>query len=313
MQRLTISQIKQIGGRAGRYRTASQVGDNNSRNTPRKRANSEDNENVGFVTCLEDVDLPYIQDALKNEAPPILAAGLLAPDYIIRNFAEHFPPKTPFPYILQRMHNISQTSPHFFLCEIKEQCSTTDTIDTIQGLSVADKLIFMAAPAPTRDPALAAIVRGFARCVAENKSGGLLDIPELPLEVLNKPVSSDKEYLRSLEALHRALVLYLWLSYRCGGIFTDRTLATHTKELVEINMDRALTEFSANKKLRKASSLRRQIALLRQMEDRERAYEQADDSLENPLEDGEKKRWEDIAHGVLDKASRSSEAPSPIG
>jgi ATP-dependent RNA helicase SUPV3L1/SUV3 len=130
----------------------------------------------------------------------------------------------------------------------------------------------MAAPASGREPGFVETLRAFARCVAQHKSGALLDIPEVPLELLDEPVSGDKNYLRSLETLHRSIVLYLWLSYRCGGIFTDRTLATHVKELVEMKMDRALTEFSANRKLRKVSSLRRQVALLRQSQEREQAY-----------------------------------------
>lgn len=238
---------------------------------------------MGFVTSLEDVDLPYIHEALKVEPQPIVAAGILPPDEIIHRFSSYFPATTPLPYILQRLHSISEVNPRYFLCDIKEQCATGEVVDHVDNLNIADRLIFMASPAPTRDPTLATIVQAFATCVAEHKSGSLLDIPELDMDILDQPVSSVKEYMRSLESLHRAIVLYLWLSYRCGGIFTDRTLATHVKGLVEERMDRALTEFSANRTLRKASSLQRQLALMRQIQERDKMFNDGQSSGELPL------------------------------
>jgi ATP-dependent RNA helicase SUPV3L1/SUV3 len=60
-----------------------------------------------------------------------------------------------------------------------------------------------------------------------------------------------------------------------GGVFTDRTLAGHVKEMVEERMIRALSEFSANKKLRKDASLHRQRALHRQTMEHGRLLAQA--------------------------------------
>ncbi|PGH01501.1 hypothetical protein GX51_05188 [Blastomyces parvus] len=269
LTRLTISQVKQIGGRAGRYRSGKDTADANSSQmaSPGKEAET----NVGFVTSLEDVDLPYIRKALDTEPEPILSAALLPPDYIVKRFSEHFPPGTPFAYILQRLHNIAQVDPSFFLSD-QSHLDAAEAIDSIKGLSMDEKLVFLSAPTNMRDAQMSNVFKAFVRCVAENRSGDLLEIDDLPLDVLDKPVSGDKAYLATLETLHRSLVLYLWLSYRCGGVFTNRALATHVKALTEIKMDRALTEFSANRHLRKATSLRRQYALQRQTEKRENAF-----------------------------------------
>ncbi|EER24183.1 Helicase conserved C-terminal domain containing protein [Coccidioides posadasii C735 delta SOWgp] len=257
LERLSVSQVKQIGGRAGRYRS---VADAMDKSKPSKR--SEEDQNVGFVTCLEDVDLPHIQKCLRAEAEPINAAGILPQDSMITAFTDHFPSDTPFRYLLQRLWNVSQTHPRFFMCDLHSS-DVQEILDDVPGLSVTDKLVFLSAPTSTADPTSALTLKAFATCVAQHKSGALLDIPELHLEILDVPVSGNKNYLRSLESLHRSLVLYLWLSFRIGGIFTDRTLATHVKELVEMKMDRALTEFSANSKLTKSAILRKQAALLK--------------------------------------------------
>lgn len=239
---------------------------------------------MGFVTSLEDVDLYYIREALRVEPPPLVAAGILPPDDIIRRFSSYFSANTPLPFMLQRLHSISEVNPRYFLCDIKDQCATGEVVDHVDNMSIADRLIFMASPTSARDGALTPVVQAFARCVAEHRSGSLMNIPELDIDILDEPVSSAKGYMRSLESFHRAIVLYLWLSYRCGGVFTDRTLATHVKGLVEERMDRALTEFSANRKLRTESSLQRQLALQKQIQEREMMFNNGQSSGELSLD-----------------------------
>jgi ATP-dependent RNA helicase SUPV3L1/SUV3 len=91
----------------------------------------------------------------------------------------------------------------------------------------------------------------FGRCVAEMKMVTIADIEEVPLEVLERPLASDRHYLIGLELLHKALVLYLWLSYRFVNVFKDREMAFYAKSLCEEKINRCLLEFSANPALRK--------------------------------------------------------------
>lgn len=263
-----MSEIKQIAGRAGRYRSAAQTENKG------KKANS-DEENVGLVTSLEEIDLPQIREALASEPPPITAAGLFPPDPAIQKFSAYFPRNTPFQYILKRLIELTQVSPLFFMCDPQSQFENAGVIDTVEGLRIEDQLALMAAPMHLRDIKGVEASRAFSKCIAEHSNGRLLDIPELNLEILEKPVSGDKQYLHELEILHKSVILYAWLSFRIGGVFTDRTLASHVKELVEERMVRALTEFSANKKLRKDASLRRQIALQKQIQEQNRVMSEA--------------------------------------
>lgn len=272
--RLSVPEIKQIAGRAGRYRSAAQQGNGNSA--------EDDGTNVGYVSSLEEVDLPYIHQAMAIEPPPITAAGLFPPEPIFQNFAAYFPQSIPLEYIIKRVIEVSQVHPLFFVCDPHGQLSNAEVIDTVSGLRFEDQMTFMAAPMHTRDISSRGVACAFAQCVAEHSGGRLLDIPDLNLEVLEEPVSGNKEYLHDLEILHKSVILYSWLSFRFGGVFTDRTLAAHVKELVEERMVRALTEFSANKKLRKDASLRRQIALQKQIQDHKRLLAEADfDSIES--------------------------------
>ncbi|KAL5339022.1 P-loop containing nucleoside triphosphate hydrolase protein [Aspergillus crustosus] len=256
--RLSVPEIKQIGGRAGRYRPA--VQQNNGRNSHP----GDEGTNAGYVTALEEVDLPWIRQALESEPPPLKAAGLNPPDSVFEKIGPYYPEGTPLEYIIRRLVEISEVSSLFFMCKQKNSLLNAEVIDCVPGLQLADQLTFMAAPINAK-PDGRNVAIAFAQCVAEHTNGRLLEIDNLNLEVLEKTVSGSKEYLKDLEALHTSVILYNWLSYRFGGVFTDRTLAVHVKELVEERMVRALTEFSSNKKLQKNASLKRQIALQKQI------------------------------------------------
>ncbi|KAJ5160219.1 ATP-dependent RNA helicase DHX8 [Penicillium canariense] len=295
LQRLSVPEIKQIGGRAGRYRPAGVHNGSEDSSEP----------NVGLVTCIEEVDLPYIQQAMGMEPPPLRAAGLWPPDFAFQKFAAYFPRSVPFEYLIKRLMEIAQVNPLFFLCETDGQLQNAEIIDTVEGLRIQDQLTLMAAPMETKDQSSRAVCGSFAACVAENTRGRLLDIPSLDLEILEKTVSGNKDYLHALESLHKAIILYSWLSFRFGGIFTDRTLAAHVKELVEERMIRALTEFSANKKLRKNASLRRQIALQKQILDQQRIISDAD--LISPHGEGEDQMQVDLSRDE----SANSQPTSP--
>ena len=227
------------------------------------------------MTCLEDVDLPKIREALAKEPPPITAAGIFPPEGAVTKFSAYFPSSVAFQYVIKRLLDVSQVNPLFFLCDPDGQLENCRVIDVVKGLTVEDKMVLMAAPLFMRDEQGRLAARAFATCMAEHTNGRLLDIPELNLEILEQPVSGSKEYLHELESLHKSVILYAWLSFRVSGVFTDRTLASHVKELVEERMVRALTEFSANKKLRKDSSLRRQIALQKQIQEQSQIMAEA--------------------------------------
>lgn len=312
--RLSVPEIKQIAGRAGRYRPASGT-----------TTNGDDEANVGLVTSMEPIDLPYIQQAMKQEPPPLKAAGIFPSNSVIQLFAAYFPPDIPYSYLIRRLLDICQIEAPFFLCDPRAQLENAEAIDLVPGLRIQDQTTFMAAPTSIKDPGALETVCAFAQCVAEHSDGRLLDIPQVKLEILEEPVSGNKSYLEKLEALHKSLLLYLWLGYRFGGVFTDRALASHVKGLVEEQMIRALTEFSANKKLRKDASLRRQIALQKQDEDQRRLLAEAGelapaiDESEAPVDlssqegiaTGESSVEEDISTTTIDIAPDENSVPDP--
>ncbi|EFX02895.1 mitochondrial ATP-dependent RNA helicase [Grosmannia clavigera kw1407] len=238
---LTVSEIRQIGGRAGRFRTASQAVKtaaavaSTPATTPAttlaKRWGTP-----GYVATLEDEDLSVVQGAFTTNAEPLQWAGIQPPTFAIERFARYFPPETPFSFILQRVRELSRISGRFRLCTPNESLDVADIIQPFP-LSIYDRCVFITAPCALRDPGQKEIIAAMARCVSQMSGGHLLDIPELNLEILD--ASRDdyhlghQQYLARLEALHKAITLYLWLSYRYVGVFVSQDLAFHVKSLVE--------------------------------------------------------------------------------
>lgn len=202
-------------------------------------------QNIGLVTTLEDMDLAQLKKAMHNDAEPVMSAGIYPPTSIILRFSAHFPEGTPFSYILFRLHELSLMHPRFHLCSLRDRIQIADVIEPVQNLTISDKIILCSAPA---DLNLLPVLKAYANCVANNEGGNLVDMPNLGLNLLNEEITKDKLFLSRLEVLHKALVLYIWLSYRFAGVFTSQAMAFYVKGIVEKTIEAVLAEVSLDKR-----------------------------------------------------------------
>ncbi|KAH6614165.1 P-loop containing nucleoside triphosphate hydrolase protein [Boeremia exigua] len=269
---LEISEIKQIAGRAGRYKTAADAVNDADKTATDKPAKEE--KTIGWCTTLDQLDLPALQAGMLSEPTPITTAGLFPPSLIVERFANYFPPGTPFSYILLRLHEISETHPRFRLCGLKEQLAIADALVSIKNLSIQDRIVITSAPCNVRDRAQLAFLHTLASCIATGSSGALLDLDTLPLAVMDAPPQGTREYLYSLEQLHKMLVLYLWLSYRFPNVFTTRPTAEYAKKLLEDQIESTLLEFS-HTEIRRKQIAKREKARMERAEQRGRRSEGA--------------------------------------
>lgn len=256
-ERISVAEVKQIAGRAGRYRTAYQDKQAQTNTKAAQADPKRSTQNVGFVTCIDDQDLPYIQKSLEEDDEPIKAAGILPPIYVVEDYAARLPKGLPFEYVVDRLCDDIKIHPRFMLCDLKDQLGIIRAVEGIQKLTPGQRYTIAASPADPRSDIGRPILEAYARCVAEGRSVTIADIPEIPLEMLEVPLSADREYLQKLEALHKSLILFLWLSYRFVNVFKDQAMAFHAKELAEEKINATLLEFSANPKLRRQYLARR--------------------------------------------------------
>lgn len=190
------------------------------------------------------MDLARLTKAMRSDAEPVMSAGIFPPTSIILRFSAYFPEGTPFSYILLRLHELSLMHPRFHLCSLRDKAHYADIIEPVKNLTISDRIILCSAPA---DATLLDMLKAYAKCVANSGGGELLNIPELDLNLLDEGITKDKSYLSKLEMLHKALVLYIWLSYRFTGVFTDRAMAFYVKGIVEKAIEAVLAEVSLDK------------------------------------------------------------------
>ncbi|KAG4418671.1 hypothetical protein IFR04_008207 [Cadophora malorum] len=260
-------EIKQIAGRAGRFKTAQQAIDKEASNDTEPLALDlvkKPTTNVGYVTTLTRFDLGVVREAMETEVEPLSSVGIFPPADILFRFASYFPPKTPFGYITLRLHDMASLHPQFHLCRLKEQIQIADLIQEFD-LSIMDRITLMSSPASVRDSGMIDVVKSLAQCIAEKRKGALLDMQCFDLELIDRNIHEDvdgtKGYLRKAEALHRAITLYLWLSYRFAGVFTNQALAFHVKSLIEEKIDQCLGEVSWTEAQRKTRNFLRMKAV----------------------------------------------------
>ncbi|KAL5945910.1 RNA helicase [Pyricularia oryzae] len=228
------SEIKQIGGRAGRFRSAAQAIQSATEGDEEIARRAVSRPSVGYVTCVDDGDLRRIQKAFEVEVPPIKAAGLLPPAAIIEKFSSYFAQDTPLSHILLKIREVVRTSDDYFVCNFDDWIEAADIIQAFP-MPISDRLVLLSAPL---DYKTKEFMRICAKCVSELKDGHLLSLDGLELEVLDVDDTCFNKYraqeqLNKLETLHKCLILYLWLSYRYQGVFVSQDLAFHAKSLVE--------------------------------------------------------------------------------
>lgn len=282
---LEVSEVKQIAGRAGRYKTAHDAVKTNSSNTlaavgpvdstvdlddvPSETAVKKqvETKSIGWVTTLDQVDHNYLKLCMKREAKSIKTAGLIPPPEVIERFASYFPPGTPFSYILLRMNEFAEMHPRFHMCSMKENLTLADEIHTVRNLTTKERIILCAAPLSTRSATERRFLRLMAECIADHKSGHLLDLEGVPWEVMDTKRSGSRQYMYGLEQLHKVIVGYLWLSYRFPNVFVSRTLANYAKKLVEDEIAKTLNDFSFVEQARAKMLRNRSQARRRGLED----------------------------------------------
>ncbi|MCJ1263867.1 RNA helicase [Lobaria immixta] len=230
-------QIKQIGGRAGRYRAGAQSGHDGVSQDKRHDAATK---NVGLVTSLDELDFPNVIQGMQNEPTPVMTAGIFPTSAIVSRFAAYFPLGTPFSYILLRINELALMHPRFHSCDLKVQAKIADIIEPVQGLTITDRLMFCTAPIDLKAERAHQTCKAFAQCIANNGGGGLLEIKELNLDILDQKVNKSREYQTELEVLHKALIAYMWLGYRFTGIFHSREMAVYVKGLVQERIEKVL-------------------------------------------------------------------------
>ncbi|KAI3400657.1 hypothetical protein diail_2369 [Diaporthe ilicicola] len=324
IRQLTLPELKQIGGRAGRYRTVAQATQTPAA-TPPPPMSSEDSvpepknptlatRQVGLVTTLEEEDLDVVHGSFESDVEPLKTAGLFPPTFVIERFSSYFPAGTPLSFILLRLRDIARLPRNYHMTSLRDHIQIANLIQNFP-LTIHDRCIFLTAPISLKDQGMKEVVAALAHRVATHDSGKLLDIEEIKLEILDHTLEDYPpgriEYLRHLETLHKCLTLYLWLSYRYVGIFQSQALAFHIKAMVEEKIDEYLGQLDYSPEARR-KRLRDLRKAARKKENRAKKVFADDGNAESGQEEETVGDWSVEGHDepLLDGLGEAEEIPS---
>jgi ATP-dependent RNA helicase SUPV3L1/SUV3 len=208
---LSVSQAKQIAGRAGRYK--SQWGN-------------------GLVTTLERNDFPILQKYLKLNAEELQSAGL-APEFEqLEKFSQVLKDSS-LPTLFQQFDQVATVDNNFFLTNLRDRITLATELQKV-NMSLRDHYTFALAPVSTSDNHVVDALVHFANFHAGNVVCNMKDVPRVDKGVI------DLNSLKRLESQHRILVLYLWLGIRYPETYVDCEKVSVEKKKIEDGINELL-------------------------------------------------------------------------
>ncbi|XBH72597.1 hypothetical protein VPH35_099850 [Triticum aestivum] len=237
---LTVPEIKQIAGRAGRYGSKFPVGE---------------------VTCLDAEDLPLLHSSLKSPSPIIERAGLFPTFDLLSVYSRLHGTDFLHP-ILERFLDKAKLSPDYFIADCEDMLKVAAIVDELP-LALHDKYVFCQSPVDVRDDISTqgltqanistsivylyvfvelgnSFTKIFKMQFAENYAKkGTVRLKEIFTPgTLRVPTTHNQ--LQELESVHKVLELYVWLSYRFDDSFPDRELAAYQKSICSMLIEEYL-------------------------------------------------------------------------
>ncbi|CAG8436566.1 7159_t:CDS:10 [Funneliformis mosseae] len=245
---ISIPQIKQIAGRAGRY--------------------GFDNP-IGEVTALEPQDMRYVQKAMQTPSIELEVAGLQPTMEMVEQFAHQLSGIEQFEKLLEKFEDLARVDGQFFLCNFDSQKIIAKSIEHVD-LTIPERFIFATSPINSSDPKLMLVIKKLAKYHSDHIPVSLGSILHLDAKV-----PRDIQSLSYIESKHRVIMLYLWLSYRFPETFLNIEEALEMKTRCEALIHESLQslKFSRNRHRITKSDVKKMSKTFNQSQERQLARE----------------------------------------
>ncbi|XP_010256130.1 PREDICTED: ATP-dependent RNA helicase SUV3, mitochondrial isoform X4 [Nelumbo nucifera] len=230
MRELTVSEIKQIAGRAGRFGSKFPCGE---------------------VTCIDAEDLPLLHSSLKSPSPDLESAGLF-PTFDLLFLYSRLHPKMGFHQILENFLENAKLSSNYFIANCEEMLKVAAVIDELP-LQLHDKYLFCISPVDMNDDISSQGLVQFAQTYARK---GIVRLREI-FTPGTLQVPKTQTALKELESIHKVLDLYVWLSFRLEDSFPDRELASSQKSICSLLIEEFLERLGWQKPMARRLSPRK--------------------------------------------------------
>lgn len=239
-KKLTPSQVKQIGGRAGRFTL-------------------EKGKSEGFITTMNKGDLNHVNSMMKTGIINLEKAIIWPTDTVWKAYMAKFEKGTSFFKILTRFAiDIQDANLSFYeVNDIETRAATLQLFtknNLYQRATIDDQLVLSLAPINLK---MSDNISDTAYKLFENivdcSSKSLFDFDFInPRHFTSKvklraTFDETVEILQDLERMHKIILLFLWLSQRWPTLFIDKESAYDMKSLIEKRISEELQNLKSSK------------------------------------------------------------------
>ena len=239
---LTDSQIKQIGGRAGRFK-------------PKNDKDGSDTRPTGYITALDGSVLESIKRGMDAPVKHLESATIWPTFEICSQLMLRYPPGTSLSFLLNRF--IQQMEKHpdkiYKLPDLEDKLKSLSIFEHIRDIPFNDQLRLSSAPIKDM-PLVKDAFKKFCYTIAHRHTRALLSY-DFPFELLNyQCIDNDKFTLEQYEALYNIIMLFFWLSNRYPGYFIDTESARDLKYFCELIIFEKLDRLKKNPYMQRGTS-----------------------------------------------------------
>ena len=249
---LPVSSVKQIAGRAGRFGLHGLNGDAG-----------------GTVTTLRSDDLPYLKECVAQPYKPLPYARISQNEEQFSAVSQVLPEGSTMNAILEAPVYAGRL-PLVVRYSVGQKDDICQFIDEHwSDMTNKERLQLLNAPIPWRDTDATMLITRMLRMHRERMRVNLrMAISNTPsLKIIDseeramtkrKPSSDPLTALGSLEAFHKAIVFYIWMSFRYPVMYADYEDALQLKVRVEKVLNWCLENLTP--KLSKKKAAKRMVA-----------------------------------------------------
>lgn len=213
--RLTPSEVRQIGGRAGRY----------------------GKHDAGFVGALSHADLEYIRLAFSADFDPIDQRAQVRPSlHHVQTMADVIGSKSLARVLDLFRRRISFDDPLLYASVPDDMIELASLADSV-GMPLEDKFVFACAPVDTRN----AYMMRMYQLWMQSFAAGRVSRPEKLISVYTRPIGEiDPEAFYQAEVQVKLLTVYAWLAYRYPSTFPDLEECDRQRRILNTYIERTL-------------------------------------------------------------------------
>ncbi|CAH00694.1 ATP-dependent RNA helicase SUV3 [Kluyveromyces lactis] len=239
---LTFSNIKQIGGRAGRFKG--------------KKADGSSKESIGHVTAIDEDILRDVRKGINAPIQYLEKAVVWPTDELVNDLLSYYPPGMKLTVLLNKFKTdiLKSSTKSFELSYIDDKSKVVSTFEDMRGLTLKDKLRLSNAPVRI-NPMVMNIFKKFCETIAERRTMSLLNYPLPFLMLHSRHIKDENVSLEFYEEFHQLINLYCWLHIRYPNLFVDYESAIDIKNHCEMMIFKKLEFLKKNpyKKFNKRS------------------------------------------------------------